>query len=160
MTDAPVAAIVPRTFAWGDHFKSGHAGIDATHQAFVAHVRALLEARDTEIDVRLQQLEQHCRAHFDEERALMARHAFPAAGCHVDEHDAVLASIAEVRALGDAARRTATARRLAASLAEWFAGHLTYMDASLAQWVVRHTHGGTPVVLRRHAGVDASPPPP
>jgi hemerythrin len=61
----------------------------------------------------------------------------------------VLASIADVRRLVGMAQRQATAQRLAAALAEWFEGHLTYLDSSLAQWVIRRTHGGTPVVVRR-----------
>lgn len=138
------------TFVWNDGFKSGHPGIDKTHQEFVALVDAATRAVQADVDPLLERLERHCTAHFEEERELMVRHAFPAAECHVAEHAAVLASIGEVRALHDPVQRCVTTQRLAHSLAEWFEGHLAHLDSALAQFVVRRTHGGTPVVFRRN----------
>jgi hemerythrin len=143
MTEAPVE------YAWSDRFKSGLAAMDTTHQEFVALVCSLARVGPADVDARLDRLARHCSEHFAQERLLMERHAFPAAECHIAEHDAVLASISEVQALPDAAHRTATTQRLARALAEWFEGHLDYLDSALAHWVVRHTHGGTPIVLRR-----------
>lgn len=145
------------TFAWNDGFKSGHPGMDATHQDSVALVHAAARAVPADVDPLLERLERHCTAHFEEERELMVRHAFPAAECHVAEHAAVLASIGEVRALHDRAHRCVTTQRLAHSLAEWFEGHLAHLDSALAQWVVRCTHGGTPVVFRRNEARASGP---
>lgn len=41
--------------------------------------------------------------------------------------------------------------------AHWFEGHLAYLDSALAQWVVRRTHGGVPVIVRRNI-TGAAPP--
>lgn len=137
-------------FVWSDCLKSGHPGIDAIHEEFVVIVDAVAQAAETDLDTLLERLERHCTEHFEQERELMIRHGFPAAACHIAEHAEVLASVAEVRALADTPQRRATTRRLARSLAEWFEGHLTYLDSALAQWIVRRTHGGTPVVVRRN----------
>ena len=73
---------------------------------------------------------------------------FPATECHVDEHGAVMTSVDQVREVV-AAGNVAEGRRLARELAKWFPGHADYMDASLAQWLVRQSTGGKPIVLRR-----------
>ena len=48
-----------------------------------------------------------------------------------------------------AAGNVAEGRRLARELVKWFPGHADYMDASLAQWMVKQSTGGAPIVLRR-----------
>ncbi len=44
---------------------------------------------------------------------------------------------------------TAVVRELAVALEEWFPGHATYMDSALAQWMVKRSTGGVPLVLKR-----------
>lgn len=76
---------------------------------------------------------------------------FPAADCHIDEHEAVLKSVREVRqALADGTDAE-LARDLARELVRWFPGHADYLDSALSQWMVKRQHGGAPVVLRRGA---------
>lgn len=73
---------------------------------------------------------------------------FPARECHMDEHAAVLRSVAQVGAQlaqGDVAE----CRRLAEELVNWFPGHADYLDSALAHWVCKQRLGGKPVVLRR-----------
>lgn len=143
------------TFTWTDQFLLGYGPMDATHQEFVDLVAALLAAPDAELAHRLDAFADHAERHFDEEREWMLSTAFPAAQCHIDEHDAVLASVHEVRALLAGGGRAATGRALARELARWFPAHVDYMDAALGQWMAKRRSGGIPVVLRRGSAVPA-----
>lgn len=126
--------------------------MDETHKAFVALVDALLAAADCEVMAYLDALVAHARQHFDDELEWMTRTAFPALECHVEEHEKVLQSAEEVRELvrqGD----PRAVHDFARALKDWFPGHADYMDAALAQWVVRKESGGVPIVLRRRGSV-------
>ena len=77
--------------------------------------------------------------------------AFPATECHVEEHDAVMASVIEVQdILRSNPQRRQVVRDMAQALVDWFPGHADYMDASLSHWLSQRAHGGAPVVLRRN----------
>lgn len=142
-------------FTWSDRFLLGHGGMDATHREFVDLVGALLSAPDGELGRLLDAFAEHAERHFNEEREWMLTTDFPAAECHIEEHDAVLASVREVQALLASGGHEATCRALARELSRWFPGHADYMDASLAQWLVKKRAGGIPVVLRRTERVSA-----
>lgn len=142
-------------FTWSDRFLIGHEAMDATHREFVDIVGAMLSAPDNDLGRLLCTFAAHAERHFEEERASMLATDFPAAQCHIDEHDAVLASVHEVRALMAAGGHEATCRALARELSHWFSGHADYMDASLAQWLVKKRTGGIPVVLRRTKSLSA-----
>lgn len=152
-----MSANAEENFTWSDRFFLGHGGMDATHREFVELVGAMLSAPDSELCSLLGAFAEHARRHFDEEREWMLSTAFPAAECHIDEHNAVLASVHEVQALLASGGHEATCRALARELSRWFPGHADYMDASLAQWLVKKRTGGIPVVLRRAA--PSRPPP-
>lgn len=62
----------------------------------------------------------------------MAESSFPAAQCHNDEHDAVLASIREVEQLLLAGSPVCVARKLAEALSMWSPRH-----ADLYSWTLR-----------------------
>jgi hemerythrin-like metal-binding protein len=100
----------------------------------------------------------HLQAHFDEEDRWMEETQFPARGCHIDEHAAVLQSVHQVQALlaqGDAA----VCRRLSEELARWFPGHADYLDSALADWLCKQRLGGKPVVIRRDMATTFNAPP-
>ena len=78
----------------------------------------------------------------------MRETSYGSAGCHVDEHAAVLKSVDEVRA-ALALGRTHVVRSFAQALADWFPQHATVMDMGLARWLVQNRLGGSPVVIRR-----------
>jgi hypothetical protein len=59
-----------------------------------------------------------------------------------------MTSVEQVREVVNAGN-VAEGRRLAHELVKWFPGHADYMDASLAQWMVKQSTGGAPIVLRR-----------
>ena len=140
----------PSPFPWTDRYLLGYPPMDDTHREFVEIVGAIIAAPDGEVGPLLDRFATHAEKHFSEERDWMKSTDFPAADCHIDEHEAVMASVRlviEVVAKGDAAE----GRRLATELAKWFPGHADYMDASLAQWMAKRRMGGVPVVFRRVA---------
>ncbi len=59
-----------------------------------------------------------------------------------------MASVREVQELV-AKGEVAIARELAQALMDWFPGHADYMDSALATWLVKKSHDGRPLVLRR-----------
>jgi len=142
-------------FPWTDQFLLGYGPMDATHREFVDLVAALLSAPDADLGRHLDAFAVHAQRHFDEERGWMESTAFPATQCHIDEHDAVLKSVHEVRDLLAGGGHADTCRALAQELVRWFPGHADYMDAALAQWMVKKRMGGIPVVLKRGS---AKPP--
>jgi hemerythrin len=79
----------------------------------------------------------------------MERTDFPPRDCHVQEHAAVMSSVRQVIEIV-AQGNVAEGRRLAAALGDWFPGHAFHLDSALAHWMVKRSHGGKPVVLRRN----------
>lgn len=140
-------------FPWSDRYLLGHGPMDDTHRAFVDLVDALLTVADADLAVALAALAEHAQAHFEQEKSWMDE-GFPARDCHLEEHDKVLASVTAVQAelaLGNCA----LVRDLAQALKDWFPGHADYMDAALAQWLVKRRYAGAPIVLKRFSAVAA-----
>ena len=136
------------TLTWGDHLLMGYAPMDDIHQEFVDLISQLETADDAQLPALLQAMDVHLQHHFAEEDQWMNSTAFPPRDCHIDEHAAVLKSVAEVReklAQGD----VAVCRSLIAALADWFPGHATHLDSALAHWLFKQRFGGKPVVIRR-----------
>ena len=136
-------------FSWSDEYLLGYGAMDATHREFVTIVDALLNCEDSRVAEHLESFAQHAERHFKDEDGWMERSGFPPRECHIDEHAAVLKSVyqvLEVVKAGDFAE----GRRLATALADWFPGHAFHLDSALAQWMVKQSHGGKPVVIRRN----------
>ena len=150
-SSAPVSghAPTPEEFEWNDAFLLGFGPMDDTHREFVGCVRALLDAAEGDVGAALDAFIDHAQRHFEEEAQWMTSTDFPAADCHIDEHEAVLKSAREVRQVLAAGGSTELARSLARELVRWFPGHADYLDSALSQWMVKRRHGGAPVVLRR-----------
>lgn len=141
-----VASAAP--FVWREEFAVGHGTMDATHHEFVHCVAALLQARDDEQAAALDAFADHARRHFAEEDEAMRQTGYGSAGCHVDEHAAVLKSVEEVRA-ALAQGKHHVVRSLGQALADWFPQHAQVMDLGLARWLTQRRLGGSPVLLRR-----------
>ncbi len=136
------------TIAWSDRLLLGFPAMDAEHRDFVERVRALQQADAATVAQRLDAFAVHARQHFAAEDAWMAETAFPPRQCHIDEHAAVLRSVAEVQALV-AAGNTAIVASLADELARWFPRHADHLDSALAAWMCKQRWNARPVVLRR-----------
>ncbi|ACK54822.1 MULTISPECIES: bacteriohemerythrin [Thauera] len=135
-------------FDWTDRYSLGYTSMDDTHREFVTLVDALLTAPDAGLAQALDAFAAHAVAHFEQEDGWMRGTDFPAADCHIDEHAKVLASVREVQQ-ELAAGNAVLVRELAQALMDWFPGHADYMDSALAQWMVKRSHGGAPLVFRR-----------
>ncbi len=140
---------MPNTFSWSDDYLLGYGAMDETHREFVTIVNALLQCEDAAVEGHLEAFARHAEAHFAEEDGWMEKSGFPPRDCHIEEHAAVLNSVTQVL---DVVRKgdIAEGRRLAAALADWFPGHAFHLDSALAQWMVKQSHGGKPVVIRRN----------
>jgi hemerythrin len=136
-------------FTWNDMFLLGYGPMDDTHREFVDIVSALLNSPDADVAGHLEAFARHAETHFEQEREWMESTDFPARGCHVDEHNAVMKSVRDVQQMV-AAGDVDEARALAKALADWFPGHADYMDSALAHWMSKRSYGGKPVVLRRN----------
>lgn len=139
-------------FPWTDAYKLGYGPMDETHRDFVEKVNALLIAGDDALLARLDDFVAHAEAHFGEEARWMSSTNFPAMQCHIDEHEAVMKSVREVRALLAAQvdqRNVELTHSLAQELVRWFPGHADYLDSALSQWMVKRVFGGAPVVFRK-----------
>lgn len=123
--------------------------MDRVHHEFVSIVHQMLSCPDDNLLDQLKAFERHAKRHFDEENAWMSSTDFPARECHESEHRSVQESVAEVIPLV-AAGDFSVGRRLAQALADWFPAHADYLDSALAQWMVKRSTGGTPIVLRRN----------
>ena len=135
-------------FDWTDRYLLGYTAMDDTHPEFVTLVDTLLTAPDAGLAQALDAFAAHAVAHFEQEDGWMRTTDFPAGDCHIDEHAKVLASVREVQQ-ELAAGNVDLVRELARALMDWFPGHADYMDSALAQWMVKRSHGGAPLVFRR-----------
>ena len=137
------------TLVWGDHLLMGHGPMDELHEEFVELIALLQTAEDSELPSLLQAMQTHLQHHFAEEDQWMLSTGFPPRDCHIDEHAAVLKSVAEVR-VKLAEGNVALCRDLTKALVDWFPGHATHLDSALAHWLSKQRFGGKPVVIRRY----------
>jgi hemerythrin len=124
--------------------------MDETHEEFVEIVGRMQVAQAQQLPALLAEMMAHAQAHFEQENAWMRDTGFPPRDCHIEQHDAVLASMREVALLLDQGD-TDECRRLVEALADWFPSHATHLDSALAHWMFKREHGGKPVVLRRRS---------
>lgn len=143
-----------QAFGWRDEYALGEPAMDEVHREFVACVDGLLCAGDQALAAGLDAFAHHACRHFAEEDRAMRESGFASAGCHIDEHAAVLKSLEEVRA-ALASGHVEVVRAFARALADWFPEHARVMDLGLARWLVQRRLGGSPVVIQRREVVAA-----
>jgi hemerythrin len=141
-------------FAWRDDYALGHQTMDETHHEFVECVHALLNAADDQLASALKAFADHAQRHFDEEDVAMRETSYGSAGCHIDEHAAVLRSLDEVRAML-AQGHPEVVRSFARALVDWFPEHVRVMDQGLARWLIHRQLGAAPVVVFRRPQIAA-----
>jgi hemerythrin len=151
--DGPADAasgVTQRRFAWRDDFTLGQPSMDDMHREFVDRVDRLLAADDTRLGAALDDFEQHAQRHFGEEDDDMRVSSYDAAGCHIDEHAAVLASLSQVKDMLVRGRFDVV-RAFAVELARWFPEHVQVMDQGLARWLMQRRLGGSPITIQRRS---------
>lgn len=110
----------------------GNPVLDDTHAEFVELLNRLQDA--TDVLPILDEMIAHTAAHFALEESWMARINFPAAGCHVSEHNQVIGVMRMVRkrvAGGD----TEFVQVLVTELSAWLRIHATTMDYALTNFI-------------------------
>jgi hemerythrin-like metal-binding protein len=141
-------------FVWDDDYALGQPSMDDTHREFVECVDTLLATTDDNLATALETFAEHAHHHFSDEDTAMRETAYGSAGCHIDEHAAVLRSLDEVRAML-ANGRTDVVRSFARALMDWFPEHVRVMDQGLARWLDQRRLGASPVVIRRRSALAA-----
>jgi len=129
-----------------DYGLLGRSDMDGDHGRLFMRLAALEGCSDVDLSARLSEFAAEARAHFDHEDRLMADGDFPTRDCHLQEHAAVLASLADVQVLL-AAGNTNIVRHLVRELRHWLPEHIGALDHALAQWLFRRETGGARLVL-------------
>jgi hemerythrin-like metal-binding protein len=131
----------------------GDPRLDSDHAELRRLTRQLQAAHNqAEALAALDALSRHAAAHFaTEDEDLRAMKGNDDAQCHVDEHAAVLKSLAEVQAWtqqnGDAAQLAFVVQSLCAELDRWLPEHVQYMDAAVAAYRSKNRFGGVPILF-------------
>lgn len=131
----------------------GDPRLDRDHAELQRLAQRLAQTRNRqEVLAALDALARHCAAHFateDEDLRLMQGN--DDAVCHIDEHAAVLKSLAEVKdwvnANDDAAGTANLVQSLCAELERWLPEHVHYMDSAVAAYRSKNRFGGVPVAF-------------
>ena len=119
---------------WDDEMVLGNAQLDSVHQEMTDLLNRLAMTPEAELLGVLDECIAHTRAHFDLEEGWMARLSFPAAGCHISEHNQVFGVMRQVRDCvvnGD----TQYAYVLAKELGAWLRIHASTMDYALTYFI-------------------------
>ncbi len=119
---------------WDDEMVLGNAQLDAVHHEMSDLLNRLAVTPESELLMVLDECIAHTRAHFALEEGWMARLSFPAAGCHISEHNQVFGVMKQVRDCvvnGD----TQYAYVLAKELAAWLRIHAGTMDYALTYFI-------------------------
>jgi hemerythrin len=134
----------------------GEQRFDACHEDLTRLMANLADAPDHAVPELLGRLTEVAIAHFSEEDADLRALGGPANQCHLDEHTAVLESIAEVAALVRSRSAFDVARRLGRELVDWLPRHVDEMDLRLAQSLFLRRTGGSRITVARPALVAVS----
>lgn len=139
---------ITEKISWSDNMLVGYTPMDDEHHAFVDMIERMQSATADELPPLLDQFSKIAHAHFESENKMMEETQFPLRECHIDEHTAVLKSVAEVQELL-AEGQFHIGASLVDELAKWFPGHVTHLDSALSHWMCKKQLGGKPVVIKR-----------
>ena len=139
---------ITEKISWSDNMLVGYTPMDDEHHAFVDMIERMQSATADELPPLLDQFSKIAHAHFESENKMMEETQFPPRECHIDEHTAVLKSVAEVQELL-AEGQFHIGASLVDELAKWFPGHVTHLDSALSHWMCKKQLGGKPVVIKR-----------
>lgn len=125
--------------AWGEELETGHALVDAQHQALVELVNVLqdaMRARDAEEALlsHLDALMRHTRDHFETEERLMVDAGYPSFADHKAKHDALLAK-ATVLVDATVGKGLPLSITLPDFVAFWVRHHIADEDLALIAWM-------------------------
>lgn len=113
-------------------FALGHAGIDDTHQEFIALINRIGMASKQEFAELFEQLVRHTEDHFESEKLLMEKSNFPAINEHLADHQRVLGELHRFGERVNAGSIALGRAYVIEQLPHWFQLHAATMDSALA----------------------------
>ncbi|MBE0612287.1 MAG: bacteriohemerythrin [Burkholderiales bacterium] len=130
--------------AWDDTLDTGHASMDTDHEELARlfdELRVCVESGGgkTSCIKQLDAIIAHTQAHFDRERELMAKFAYPKADPHEAEHAMLTRQALELRASVER-DFIASQTTLAAFPDAWLAFHILFSDKELAAFLASASH--------------------
>ena len=128
----------------------GDPALDQDHLELQRLIEALQRAPAADVPGVMEALQAHAAKHFELEDSELRRLGGANAQCHLDEHAAVLRSLAEVRAaLVQPEQPPDMIRRLVQELLRWLPEHVQAMDAGIATVRTQERLGGAPIQITR-----------
>lgn len=131
--------------AWTKKLAVGLPLIDQQHQELFCRFGAFFAACQVaqgkeQVDAMLRFLGSYVNFHFQEEEQLMARHAYPEAQAHRDEHRAFVAQLGTLKEeLRQNGPSSPIVIQLNQTLLDWLLRHIKQIDLPLGQYLLRHT---------------------
>lgn len=113
-------------------YRLGVTSLDDTHREFAELVNRLGASDKSTFADLFKELEQHTRAHFEAENALMRDTAFPAIAEHTDEHSRVLGEMHQIGNRVTTGNTFLARAYVVQQLPAWFDLHAKTMDSALA----------------------------
>ena len=132
---------------WCDSYKIGNDEIDSQHRHLFELITHLTTAGDNAaIKLRIMQLYQHTRQHFQAEEAFMRKINFPDCKAHTQAHNNLLARLNTLS--HNIAQGTATAQDIETLMHDWALRHVLHNDAEFVKYSL--THQATPTNNSKH----------
>jgi hemerythrin len=132
----------------------GEPALDEEHLILLQLVERLRSSPTEAWITCLDDLAQHARRHFEQEDVDLRAIGGEAIQCHLDEHAAVMQSLADVRqALGQAKpigpQELDMIDRLVEEFFRWLPEHVQVMDATVAHYRSKRRLGGAPILIKK-----------
>ena len=123
---------MPSSLLWSDSLALGLDVMDETHREFVALLKLVDQAAESDLLPAWQRVVDHTQDHFDREDQWMRSTGFSSSNCHTMQHQVVLQVMREVAHRVQQSRDSDMLRDMSQQLGEWFLHHAQSMDAALA----------------------------
>ena len=123
---------MPSSLLWSDSLALGLDVMDETHREFVALLKLVDQAAESDLLPAWQRVVDHTQDHFDREDQWMRSTGFSSSNCHTMQHQVVLQVMREVANRMQQSNDRAMLREMSQRLGEWFLHHAQSMDAALA----------------------------
>lgn len=113
--------------------------MDNMHLEFAQLVNTLADANGSAFVELFGKLCDHCKAHFDREKALMQESSYPSLAEHDSEHQRILGELKQYQRKVTKGAISFARAYVKDRLPEWFQLHLTSMDSALALHLQKQT---------------------
>ena len=132
----------------------GEPALDEEHLMLLQLVERLRSSPTEAWITCLDELAQHARRHFEQEDIDLRAIGGEAIQCHLDEHAAVMQSLADVRQALEQAKPIGPQEldmidRLVEEFFRWLPEHVQVMDATVAHYRSKRRLGGAPILIKK-----------